>query len=508
MKLYDIQEPQESGDDSIEATSGSPILGIDFGTTNSLIAISKNSEVEIINIDGSPKVPSVVIHNDEEFLIGKAALNNTLKNTNSHGLSNALHSIKRFIALHKEFVELKTVSGRKKLVSPIEISSYILKYLKDKASEHLGYQVERAVITVPAYFDENARAAVKTAAKLAGLEIRRMINEPTAAAIAYNLDKGVKGSILVFDMGGGTFDISILKMNMGVFQVIATGGDNHLGGDDYDNVIAKILEEKASPSNSLLYNDEQNIREIKEKLCRVYNARQQGKAMKVGGVSFEEFHNRSSHLTKKSINITKRTIRASEIELDDIEHVILVGGATRLPFLKDAVIKEFPNQKIHYSIDPDLAVVIGAAYQAENLSGALKDKGNMNLLIDVIPLSLGIELADGNVEKIIYRNTPLPIEFKKMFTTSVDGQTGIKIHVVQGEAEGASDCKSITRFELTDIPSMKAGEVRLEIKFNVDVDGLLWVSATELVSGIHQELEINPSYGLSQEEALKLIVNI
>lgn len=494
MKLYNIEEPSSKNKSSQPNTENNMIFGIDLGTTNSLIAFSSNLKAQIINIDGNPKVPSVVGIKAEKFIVGNAAI--ALEEERN---LPTIHSVKRAIASH-----VNTICIGEKECSPIEVTTNILKYLKEQAEARLQQEISEIVVTVPAYFDEASRSATKEAAKLASLKVRRMLNEPTAAAIAYNLDRGVKGHVLVFDMGGGTLDISILKMHMGVFQVIATGGDNCLGGDDYDQVIAQLL--TAKPGANSKRPTPSYLRSIKEDLCN--------SSIQVAEISMEEFENSSSTLTKRAIGITKKVVRDSDLKIEDIKHIILVGGATRLPFVKNSVVSLFAESEIHCSINPDLAVVMGAAYQAEYLSGKLAlpsgegtaaEVSNMQLLIDVIPLSLGIELADGNVEKIIFRNTPLPIEFKKMFTTAKDGQSGIKIHIVQGEAEKVEKCRSIAKFELNNIPKMAAGEARLEVAFNVDVDGLLSVTATELVSQIQQKVEVKPSYGLTTEEAIKLV---
>ena len=410
-------------------------VGIDLGTTNSLVAISRGEKPEIIR----GIIPSVVIVNGVE-----------------------IHSIKRKMDNPSQKVEGKT---------PVEISAEILKRLKSSAEDALGKEVKKAVITVPAYFDDTARTATRDAARLAELEVLRLINEPTAAALAYGLDNGAEGIYAIYDLGGGTFDISILLMQKGVFQVLATGGDTHLGGDDFDDLIGG--------------------REIKEKLSTMEE---------FAGTSRAQFEKLITPLVDKTINICASVLKDAELSKSDIKGVVLVGGSTRVPLVKRKL-AEFFGQEALSNINPDEAVALGAAIQAEALT-----HGSNNLLLDVIPLSLGIETMHDIVEKIIYRNTPIPCTYAQEFTTFQNNQTGIIVHIVQGEREKVQDCRSLARFELKGIPPMPAGVAKVKITFNVDADGLLTVSAKEMGTGVEQEIVVKPSYGLDEKEIERMIL--
>lgn len=412
-------------------------VGIDLGTTNSLVAISRGEKPEIIH----GILPSVVVVNGRE-----------------------IHSIKRKMNAPAERVEGKT---------PVEISAEILKTLKNTAEDALGKQVTKAVITVPAYFDDTARSATKDAARIAGLEVLRLINEPTAAALAYGLDKGAEGIYAIYDLGGGTFDISILQMQKGVFQVLATGGDTQLGGDDFDALIGKP-----------------NARKIKEALSQ---------ANEFEGITRLEFEKLITPLADKTIDICKAVVADAGLTKEQVKGVVLVGGSTRVPLIRQKL-KEFFGQEPLADINPDEAVALGAAIQAEALT-----QGSNNLLLDVIPLSLGLGLANDIVEKIIYRNTAIPCSYSQEFTTQQNNQTGMIIHVVQGERELVKDCRSLAKFDLTGIPPLPAGVAKVVVNFTVDADGLLTVSAREEHTGVQQKIEVKPSYGLTENEIEKMI---
>lgn len=413
-------------------------IGIDLGTTNSLVAISRGEKPEIIN----KILPSIVNINGKE-----------------------VHSIKRKMHEPAQIVEGKT---------PVEISAEILKTLRAWAEDALGRQITKAVITVPAYFDDTSRQATKDAAKLAGLEVLRLINEPTAAALAYGLDKAAEGIYAIYDLGGGTFDISILRMEKGVFQVLATGGDTKLGGDDFDAAL-----------------NNKNARIIKEKLTT---------QNEYEGVTRAQLESAITPLVDRTIKICAQALEDSGLSKSDIKGVVMVGGSTRTPLVQQKV-GEFFGTKPLTDINPDEVVALGAAIQAEGLT-----QGSNNLLLDVIPLSLGIETMHGIVEKIIWRNTAIPCTYAQEFTTYENNQTGLLVHVLQGERENVADCRSLARFELKNIPALPAGVARIKITFNVDTDGLLTVSAEELRTGEKQQVEVKPSYGLDEKQIERMIL--
>lgn len=479
MQPIEIQEP-----DKREIA-----VGIDLGTTNSLVAYDDGSKIEVIG----GLVPSIVSYDNGKVVVGDKAKN----------LNNAIRSIKRLMGRglydigdyanlypiddkYKEGMVRLKLDG--KTLTPIEISSEILKVLKTRAEEYLGNKVSKAVITVPAYFDDAARTATKDAAKLTGLEVLRLVNEPTAAALAYGLDKEVEGIYAVYDLGGGTFDFSLLKMENGVFQVLATGGDTALGGDDIDLKIAQYFSKNITQ-------ELMNIaREAKEFLT--YKTDWQKDSYKL---SREELDKLSDEMISYTIEISKDVIRQTKLDIKHINGVVLVGGATRMPIVREKV-KEFIGKEPLIDIDPDKVVAIGAAIQARALT-----EGSEMLLLDVIPLSLGIETYGGLAERIIERNTPIPISKSQEFTTYQDNQTGIQIHIVQGEREMVKDLRSLGHFELIGIPPMKAGAARVEINFSVDADGMLTVSAKEKTTGTSQKITVKPSYGLTDQEIEKML---
>ena len=387
-----------------------------------------------------------------------------------------------------------------KQVTPVEVSAEILKHLKHIAAEALGREVARAVITVPAYFDEAARAATKDAARIAGLEVLRLINEPTAAALAYGLDQKQDGIFAIYDFGGGTFDISILKLEGGVFQVLATAGDTLLGGDDIDRAIATELLKKSDvqPTPAELGELLALCRLAKEKLTHADTAEVtwHGAYLPLDHGVLDQM---IMPLIARSLACCEAAIRDAELGREEITGVVLVGGSTRIPLVKREVAQFFGTTP-HDSLDPDLVVALGAALQAEALT-----KGSDHLLLDVAALSLGLETMGGIVEKIIHRNTPIPTAIAQEFTTYQDGQTAMKIHVLQGEREKADDCRSLANFTLRGIPPMVAGMARIEITFTIDADGLLTVAAKELTTGTVSVVEVNPSYGLAFDEIERMV---
>ncbi|HJD55985.1 MAG TPA: Fe-S protein assembly chaperone HscA [Rickettsia endosymbiont of Pyrocoelia pectoralis] len=492
MQIIEIQEPNQNNFEQEKQIA----VGIDFGTTNSLIAISSNRKAHIIKVDNKELVPTTIEFASDEFIIGSGKGLRSIKRLFGKTLQEiigtpALFSlIKDYLDINKS--ELKLDFANKQMHIS-EIAAEVFIYLKKQAEKELATEISKAVITVPAHFNDAARGEIMLAAKLAGLQVLRLIAEPTAAAYAYGLNKSQSGCYLVYDLGGGTFDVSILNITEGVFQVIATSGDNMLGGDDIDAIITEYFCDKFNLPFSA--DTLQLAKKAKEALSH-------NDIFKFDHVSIDKqiFEELISPLIKRTIDIAKNCLE--EAGNPNIDGIILVGGATRIFLIKSELTNIF-NVEILSDIDPDKAVALGSALQAENLTVPNMD----SLLIDVVPLSLGMELYGGIVEKIIMRNTPIPISVTKEFTTYADNQTGIQFHILQGEREMVADCRSLARFELKNLPPMKAGSIRAEVTFAIDADGILSVSAYEKISNKSHIIEVQPNYGISEKEVSSMLEN-